>query len=749
MSDNLNSNDLSIVGSTLTPTTTISPVIDTNNIRSQQLILSGTQVSGVSSDHSETDEKKLATIFAVSQAAAELHKALSALGDDVADIYLSPVLSPPIASPTFSNLNQWDIGNFIIDAGKAIFISRESGVEKQATLRLLTEVFHKPGTHYLDIEIDSLPTGATLTIINEKSEIIKVINTGGRSRLEFNVENPGITYLEFIAGLVPQGYSLMISYLGVHYVKTEFESYMEYMAGKMLSGGSGFASLDDVNKAIAALDKSLKEYINLTLSGNLDALQSHVNDTTGNPHAINCELIKAAKEIHKHGLADILGLTDALSPVAVCVENLRMLTLTIQEHFVEDNPHGISVDSIQAARAVHNHPITDIVELDIALNKLKDELEISLLDKIVAVNERMNEISLNVQDLGKNLMEHTTENGNVHDAIPKDFGIIHATTAEAISGSDANLYMSPKTTKAQLESWATLPNVDITKLCPKYQGKFRLRSDILNVTIPVTLGVNYQIVLTGLYQYDLRKVILTLNGAISSVISTPTITTTLQQDTGIITKQQNCPGLKFLPDGIGYTTMYGNYQLNTTHGSLIGRGVGYVIDDQFKPIGTTMDMVNVISAYNVPIRVDSMESITFTIDSMVPNAEIGIEIYELISAPDIPIIVDAHKAGTIIRKFGSAPLQDYSLFDGSVLNRSTFLDLWNEANASGTVLSKSEWDDVVASTGYCESFHNGNGTTTFGLPKFQISVNKINDYIKLKNTFLPSPAQLITQYVWN
>lgn len=769
------------IGSTLTPNNIQTPTLDSSAISTKKFTLSGTEVTGISHDPSEINEKKLATIFSVNKAAAELQQALLSLGGDVSELYLSPVLSPPLASPTFSNLKLWNIGDFIVDDSKAIYISRVPASPNQATLRLMTEAFQKPGDHYIDMVVDVLPGGATLTIINEKSDVIKVIDTSGRYRFEFVVDNPGIAYLDFIINSLPQSYSAVISYISIHCVKTEFASYMTYMAGKLLSGGSGFASIEDINRAIATLDKTLREYVNVTLNGNLEAMNAHLVDTKNNPHAITCELIRAAKDVHTHLVNDIAGLQEILDPVAVCVESLTQMTKTIQDHFNADNPHGITCTSIFAAAEVHSHEIGQINGLDLFLAEMKVAIETDYTQKFEIVNQQIARLSTDGATALEMIRKHELATGNVHSAIPEDFGIIHATPAEGIDGTSDTLYMNPLASKAQLESWATLPNVDITRLCPRYCGKIILNPSTLSVKLPVTLGVNYQLVFSGLEQYDIRNLQLVMNGTLESKATSPTITTTLQQDTGEITKQLNCPGLKFLPTGVKYTTVGGTYQFDTTNGVLIGRAAGYsmsvektlipppvdpdapvIPEDPDNPTippepeysyqllmaSTTMDLINVISAYTAPVQFTDLDYIVVSIDAMVPTSEIIIDVYELISAPDTPIAIDANKAGTIIERFGNLVVQDYSLFDGSELNRTIFADLWKYANETGIVIPNSEWLTEVSTNGYCESFSTGNGTSTFRLPKREISNTKTNKYIKLKNTFLASPTQLITQYLW-
>lgn len=60
---------------------------------------------------------------------------------------------------------------------------------------------------------------------------------------------------------------------------------------------------------------------------------------------------------------------------------------------------------------------------------------------------------------------------------------------------------------------------------------------------------------------------------------------------------------------------------------------------------------------------------------------------------------------------------------GGTYDRSLYADLWSWANENGLVVSESEWQEIATSnSGNVDKFSNGNGTTTFRVPKLPTTI---------------------------
>ena len=59
---------------------------------------------------------------------------------------------------------------------------------------------------------------------------------------------------------------------------------------------------------------------------------------------------------------------------------------------------------------------------------------------------------------------------------------------------------------------------------------------------------------------------------------------------------------------------------------------------------------------------------------------------------------------------------------GGAYDRSLYADLWSWANENGLVISESEWQANVLADGECDKFSEGNGSTTFRVPKLPTTI---------------------------
>lgn len=398
-------------GSTATPSTVVTPKVTSGEVATDQVVLSGSLADGiVHRIPEEPHPEKLVSAYGATQLRNELNKRVDDLEFEVDDIYYIPVLSEPIIDKRF-NSSDWVLNNFFVDLGQAVFINKQQPIPNQAFLRISTACVKKRGTFFFDIWIKQLPSG-NITLYNEKREVLQTFQSkisNGVFRFEVVIENPGIAFFEFVVNNMDTNDVCIVDAISVHHLKSEFEAYMEFAAEKLVSGGSGFVTEEELNRATQIVYDSAVSYINSALSGLGDSFVAHVNDK-GNPHGITPAKINAADTIHSHVIAD---LTDAdvqlLQPIQANKTAIDNLVSALAAHVDLRNPHGTSPDDIGAAAAEHTHELADITDLP------------TLLARILTLEE--NSVTFE---------EHINATGNVHHLELDDFDLGYATPAEGI-----------------------------------------------------------------------------------------------------------------------------------------------------------------------------------------------------------------------------------------------------------------------------------------------------------------------------
>lgn len=734
------------IGTTLLPSGMNSPAGDIDNLQTKKFVMAGNAVDGISISETETSPQKLATAYTLHAAKVKLEQSLDNLKYAIDNITLSSVLSKPLASPLFLDLSLWDLNGFTPDNGKLIYINRTPPEIGQAYARLNETVFLNPGPHYLDLIVTELPVGSKLTILDNAGHIIGVVDGAGRQRFLFTVEHPGTFYLDIRVDDMPLGTQLILDYAGVHSVRPDFEGYLEFKIAELSSGGTGFVTGKELNDAIAALRQSTIEYVDAADKVLSRTISEHTTDTTGNPHNITPSLIAAAEKKHKHAAEDIADYVEQIQrPIAAVVAELVNMQNQLTGHLHANNPHGLTIVDLNGAPREHEHAIEDVITLSSELSALKADIEMLRNAQGSEISEQIDRLNT---DLGKTagmLRTHELATGNVHSAVPFDFGIEFATSAEAQGGVNQTKYMNPEVTKAAVQSWSTWKDTDVTRLQPRNFGAFKLTKAEPQISFEISATGLYQIVFNGNINFDMRKLRLNTNGTFNNASKIVT-STSIDRANKV---NETHTGLKFLAATVGTNVVFGTWTFQPSQSILFGEGVGYTgtASGSNVTIASGHVAVSSISAHELPGITTNATRMTLTLDDPVDASEITGTIYELVSVQEHAIAIDAHPAGTIVEFFGNQPKKDYSLFDGSELNRGTFAKLYAVALASGALLSKAEWTAQVTAYGYCNRFHTGDGSTTFGLPKLDTS-GPVNKYIKLKDTFLAEPGQVFFEYTW-
>lgn len=348
-----------IVGSTLIPEAAISPEVITKKVVSSNLTLSGTTATEISHDYTETDPKKLATAYSLAQLYAQVDQALDKVKVELDQFRLVPVLSQALTSPTFTDQTRWTLRGYGPNNGTLTYLNEsDTPEEEQAAFKLNPGTFIKPGKHYLDCTFDQVPEGSSITIQDPHGTPILTITEPGRYKTTFDVDNASTYYLEAITDNVPKDEAVVTSYCGVHYVRTEFSDYMDYLTEMMLSHESGFATSDQLEK----LRSDLATY-KVTVDELLQALKdeitanviAHVQDQD-NPHHVTYAQTGAAAAVHTHDYIHEKQIVDhILTPLSNLQTKFQSLLDDFEDHLTALNPHGLTPEIIGAAPLNHTH----------------------------------------------------------------------------------------------------------------------------------------------------------------------------------------------------------------------------------------------------------------------------------------------------------------------------------------------------------------------------------------------------------
>lgn len=511
-----------------------------------------------------------------------------------------------------------------------------------------------------------------------------------------------------------------------------------------VSGGHGFATMDQIQAELNNVRNAIQSYVNTAVNTLRETLSAHINDRDTNPHGVSTGMIHAAADDHTHDFTGFTGMTDmVLQPLKNISTQLAAVSESLSRHLSANNPHKLTPATIGAAEDQHNHPISDIKQLQQVLDSLDKKLSESqdtqfndIAQQIASVNSTINQLAQSYQDFEAYVNETI-------DCAPESLGVIFATPAEAQEGVRDDRYMSPALTRECENAWAAWKDVDITRRYGKGFGRFLLTAANPFVTLEINSAGLYQIVLTGDSNWDIRTLRLTCNGTYSNTSSI--LAGVKAGDAATVQEALTDNTLKFLPGGSDITRAFGVWTFLPEQMALFGNGVGY----QGTGLSVTGGPIALCthSGHVQPGKQNNLSTVTVSVLGADENTKVELFLHELVGTQEHSLATDAHPAGTIVERFGTKPMRDYSLFDGSVLRRDIYEDLYKYAAASGAMITQAAWDAMVASVGYCESFHSGDGSTTFGLPKLDNS-GPINKFIKLKNTFLANPGQLFFEYVW-
>ena len=744
-------------GTTLTPTHTVTPKVISGEIDTNNFILSGSDVSGITHDHTVDDRNKLPSSYALKRALAEALRDVEDLQGDFDTIYFSPVLSDPIIDPFFVDIN-WGIDGFVHDSEYRLYINKKTPQLDQASLIVKNSAIKNPGTHFIHISIVQLD-GGSITVSDETGTVLKEFIAAGNFSMEVDITQPSIAYLKFSVNNLQIDQYCKIQYIYVHYVKTAFGRYMDYMSAKILSGGSGFATPLYVDTQDALNLQAARQYTNDVVNMISGDIQTHLS-AINNPHGVTFSQVGAAAAIHTHTPIEV-GSAPAIhthTPAEVGSAPVSH-THTPVECGASPVNHLHTPISLGAADRVHTH-----TPIECGSAPENHNHTLSQISNISDITTQISNLETLVNTLDNNAVidGHIQDTDNPHGTNKEQVGLGEvenapmATNQEAIEGVLPNRYMNPINTKVAMATVLNTPASDVSKLVPTPIRTIEWSSTVEDVVVPIFKNRIYHISvkcqnITSLKNLGIAVDTKAMGNIIRNNICMARTMTIGGEPVNLVGWDMSIDNhFKLMLPTLGINKASGELIFNTTSMTLTGTMCGHVLDPN-----TGIDLLDKSYPYTISstykdsdIPVDVEYLIFYALDPMI-ELDMVIVIYELVQPTQEPVmVIDATPVGMIVTRYSNTPVIGWGLIDGSELSRANNPELFNFAVENNTIIYETDWQNEVATNGYTRKFSYGDEVTTFRLPKDPVSTTGEYRYIKLKYTQVPSGDEILYRYVW-
>lgn len=749
-------NNDSIVGSTITPTTTVSPKLVTHSLDTDKLNIGGIEVDGISHTTdipSEDQTRKLASVYAVESSLYDTEREMEDIKNDLDSIYFSPVLSDPILDPFFVDA-KWEIDGFVRELSGVTF-TRKS--QSTGYVKILSDAFVNPGKYFLYIQIASLPSGK-IVIRNQSDVVLKEILSTGIYGIEVIIEQPTVDFIEFIATDITVNQTVQIDAIYAHYVKTSFSRYLDYLVGMMLSGGSGFASELYVQTVINQTLATSQAYTNTVVENISSDIELHVL-SNNNPHHVTAAQTGAALVDHTHTPASIGAATEVHTHTSSEVSGI-----SLPGHTHTPNECG-------AAPVVHTHDLTELGVAPVVHTHVPEECGAApedhdhFLADITDVDTIYTQISdletlIQTSTTSTTLEAHLNNYNNPHHVTVEQLELElvvnapMATVQETIDGILENRYVNPKGDRAALDALLGGQVLDPTKLIPMPIQKLVWDNQDISYTIPIFKDRLYKLAIKCNNNESLKSMNITLDTApIQSIRNNICMSKKQTLLSGEIIQYMgwdynlNDTFLLMLPTA-GINKAEGELTLNTGALTLTGIMHGYVIDP-----ATGLEVLDnsfpyiVASGFKPNLLPPTFNNLI--IHSGATPVSMEIVVYELIQPTQEPtMVIDATPIGTIVQRYGEQVVPGWVSIDGSELSRITHPELWQYAQSSGYLVDEYDWQVEVTTNGFSYNFSTGDSATTFRIPKFEEPTTPMKSYMKAKFAQLQDSDEILYRFIW-
>lgn len=275
-------------GTTMVPEALRSCQVVTEKIDSNEVVIDGDQITGITQDPSNEDPTKLPSSHVLSKIKTYLDNKIDNLDFKVDSIVLNPVMSDPLLDEYFYGSYWEKTEDVILDNGKAQFTNKQESRPNQAQIRIPTEAINKAGKYFFAVTVEELPSG-DITIANEKQEVIKIITDPGDYYFETVVENPSIAFFTITINYMLELDTCVISFFSLNYVKNIFDTYMDYKVREYAFGNMTKA-IEELRNEVKTAITDMQNYVKLNVDNFTTLLAMHRNNKN-NPHNVTYQQI--------------------------------------------------------------------------------------------------------------------------------------------------------------------------------------------------------------------------------------------------------------------------------------------------------------------------------------------------------------------------------------------------------------------------------------------------------------------------
>ena len=274
--------------------------VTTNTVDINKFILNGTFATSITWDENSDDIRALVTARALHTNVRLLSQAIADI-DPLNNLYQdNSVITLPIANTEFSEAC-WETSNWEVVYGDyAKYTAPINKAEAHNYIKLVNTPFTRRGTHFVSIVVEALDSGR-LAAYDEGDNLLAETIVPGIFNFTFHVETPVATKIRFVAENVKENEIIILNSIGVYYVTSRLEQYLDYIVPFISSEGKGYATIEYVNRAIEDALAEINDIITTIPNINdINDLIAHTKDRDTNPHGINCNMIGAAPANHTH-----------------------------------------------------------------------------------------------------------------------------------------------------------------------------------------------------------------------------------------------------------------------------------------------------------------------------------------------------------------------------------------------------------------------------------------------------------------
>jgi hypothetical protein len=723
-----------IVGSTLTPSAGVSPKFITNELQANILTLKSNSATDITHDPNSQSPEEIPSMLAISRKFGEIID-LYIKAEELLNKFSNPyVISDPLCDPHFLD-RHWDSDNVSFDNGRATIVKRTTNIP-YAYLKITATAFTIPGWHYCEVEISSMSPGTTIEVRTEKNTLVKTITSAGVYKFRYIVERPSTSVLYFNVTKLADNGEIVLESVYLHSVRASLNRYMVFIQEEAETGGSGYASMDQVLAACLNTLNDAKLYTSQLVSNLNVVMDSHIQDTL-NPHQTTYTQVGAAATVHTHIPSECGAAAEHHTHTSADIELEGINLSELRAHLIDTDNHYHQVTKEQVGLGNLPNATTDLANEDTS-NKLAT-------GKAVAT-------------VNTNLATHASNYDNPHMTTAEQVGLGNvnnyatATLEEHIDGTLDTRYTHPLGVKSALTAW-TNSGVDISKMQPQVLYELVISAET-SQKIPLIPNKIYQIHIStgehtgiGNFKFNFEDE----NGDVVGPYKNGFVYVTPDVAPHINWKLETHDYMTMVPDPYGVNFGRGTITINTESFLVTSEFLGMITDtstSEFlnEPIIPTKmySTIHKDTIYELVTTTQTIKTLNLVNDET--TGSMLVTIYEMMPVHTHPtVVVDATPVGQMASTLSINPVQPgWSYIDGSELSRINYQKLYDYAVSQNLIISQMDWDTMNSNGEDIPHFGDGDGSSTFCIPKIQdLTQPWILNVIKVREVSLPNDTQVL------